>query len=768
MKIRIVPFVLAVIALAGCSFNPEAARRRYMENGDRYYAQGKYREAIILYRNAIKKDPKFGEAYFKLAESELRRGDPRAAVAGYRRAVELLKDNEEAGSKLADLYLAAYAVQRDRKDPALIREVDELAKAMFLKNPNSFQGTRLLAFLAVTKGEFAKATELFKKADSIKPKQPELRFALVQVLARENKWDEAEKWSLEIIKETPKYAPVYDYLLVEYLKRSRRDDGEKMLRLKVANNPGVADFQLQLAGFYRATQRKDLSDKTAMETLAMESKDPTARLKVGDFFVRTREYSRAVEVFRAGAAKEDDRYETYLLRIAQVDVAESKVAEARKELATILKRDPKHSAALAMRASMDLQFGGPELRDGAIKDLQSLVSATPNDVIVRYNLGRAHQQKGELEAARVQFSEAVKRRPDFIAGQIALTQIYMQQRDFGKALTTVDDALKYSPRSVPARSLKVQALVSTGNLRQAKTDLEGYLRESPDSPDLVFQSSVIDFQEGRYKEAETSLVRLRARFPDDVRLTLGLSDVYFRLGKREEAFRLVEAEAAKKPDNAVLQSAAVVVALRSDNLPYAEKTLNRQLEKDPKNIDALVKLSEVLRRTNRVEQAVSTLKSAKQIAPTNAVVNLQLAMALDLVGRQDQSKPIYQDVIKADPNNVIALNNLAYLLAEDGKDLDQALTFVQRAKQQAPSNDDISDTMGLIYVKKKLTDDALRVFGDLVRRQPKNALYHYHLGMAQLQKGNRVAARQSLQTALQLKPAKQDEARIRELIVSAS
>ncbi len=531
MKLRLVPVVLVLIALAGCSFNPEAAKRRYFENGERYAAQGKYREAIILYRNAIKKDPKFGEAYFKLGEAELRRGDPRGAVAAYRRAVELLKDNELAGSKLADLYLAAYAVQREKKDPALLREVEDLAKAMFQKNPNSYQGTRLMAFLAVTKGDLPKSIELFRKADSLRPKQPELRFALVQVLARENQWDEAEKLSLEILQDSPKYAPAYDYLLVEYLRRNRQADGEKILQLKVNNNPAIADFRLQLAGFYKATQRKELSDKVVAETLATESKDPTARLKVGDFFLRTRELSRAVEVYRAGAAKQDDRYEVYLLRIAQVDVAEKKFDEARKELETILKRDEKNSAALSMRASLDLQHGGPERREAAIKDLQKLVSSTPNDVVVRYNLGRAYQQKGELEAARVQLAEAVKRRPDFVAGHIALSQIYMQQRDFGKALTSAEDGLKYAPRNLAARSLKVQALVNTGNLRQAKTDLGDYMKETPDAPELIFQTSVIDFQEGRYKEAEASLLKLRGRFPDDIRLVLGLSDVYFRLGK---------------------------------------------------------------------------------------------------------------------------------------------------------------------------------------------------------------------------------------------
>ena len=756
--------VLALAVISGCGLGPEAAKRRYVENGDRYFQQGKFREAVILYRNAIKKDPKFGEAYFKLGEAELRRGDPRAAVSAYRRAVELLQDNENAGARLADLYLAAYAVQRDRKDPALLREVDDLAKAMFAKDPNSFQGTRLMAFLAVTKGDLPKAIELFRKADSIRPKQPELRFALIQVLTRSSLWDEAEKLSLQVIQDSPKYTPAYDFLIVEYIRRNRNADAESILKRKVENNPAIADFRLQLAGFYLSTQRKELSDKVASETLNAESQDPTARLKVGDYYARTRDFAKAIQVYSDGAAKNDDRWANYLLRISQIKVAENKIDEARKELEAVLQKDPKNSQALSMRASLDLQFGDAARKESAIKDLQSLIGATPNDVVVRYNLGRAYQQKGELEAARVQYSEAVRRRPDFVAGQIALAQVYVLLRDFGKALTSADDALKYAPKNLAARTLRVQALINSGNLRQAKADLAEYKADTPDAPDLIFQDTVIDFQEGRYKEAEANLLRLRSRFPDDPRLVLGLSDVYFRSGRTQEAFKLVEAEAQKRPDNAAVRDAAVVVALRTGRFDYAEKQLRDVVAKEPKNIDAKLKLAEALRRTDRVDQAAGLLQEARKLEPSNAALNLQLAMTLDLMGRQDQSLPLYQEVIQKDPNNVIALNNAAYILAEDGKDLDQALTLAQRAKQQAPANDDITDTLGLIYVKKNLTDNAISLYSELIKRQPNNPLYHYHLAMAQLQKGNRAAARQSLLTALQLKPSKQDEVRIRELI----
>ncbi len=64
----------------------------------------------------------------------------------------------------------------------------------------------------------------------------------------------------------------------------------------------------------------------------------------------------------------------------------------------------------------------------------------------------------------------------------------------------------------------------------------------------------------------------------------------------------------------------------------------------------------------------------------------------------------------------MALNNLAFLMAETGGDLDDALTKAQRAKQLLPSLYEISDTLGWIYLKKNLADKAIDIFKDLVAK----------------------------------------------------
>ena len=64
-----------------------------------------------------------------------------------------------------------------------------------------------------------------------------------------------------------------------------------------------------------------------------------------------------------------------------------------------------------------------------------------------------------------------------------------------------------------------------------------------------------------------------------------------------------------------------------------------------------------------------------------------------------------------------------------------------------------SDTLGWIYFKKDLNDSAVQVFRTLTSKNPDNATFHYHFGMALLKKGDKKTAEAELKAALSKKPA---------------
>ena len=100
----------------------------------------------------------------------------------------------------------------------------------------------------------------------------------------------------------------------------------------------------------------------------------------------------------------------------------------------------------------------------------------------------------------------------------------------------------------------------------------------------------------------------------------------------------------------------------------------------------------------------------------------------------------------------MAANNLAWIYAEDGTNLDQALQLAQTAKAQLPDSAQASDTLGWIYYKKGLATLAITALKDGVSQNRSNPIIHYHLGLAYAKSGNKPEAQRSLEQALKLNP----------------
>jgi len=91
--------------------------------------------------------------------------------------------------------------------------------------------------------------------------------------------------------------------------------------------------------------------------------------------------------------------------------------------------------------------------------------------------------------------------------------------------------------------------------------------------------------------------------------------------------------------------------------------------------------------------AAEAFRNAVKLRPNDPIPHLRLALLLDQQGERAVARPIYEQVLKIEPDNAVALNNVAYMMAEGGEDLDQALALAQRAKQKLPENLDVADTL---------------------------------------------------------------------------
>src|SRR5215472_839960 len=99
--------LIVLLPLVSCTRDPKVKAQRYLDNGNKFFSKGKYREASIMYRSALKQDLRSGEAYYRLGLTDLKLSAYGDAARMLVRAVELQPDNSDAGAKLANLYILA-------------------------------------------------------------------------------------------------------------------------------------------------------------------------------------------------------------------------------------------------------------------------------------------------------------------------------------------------------------------------------------------------------------------------------------------------------------------------------------------------------------------------------------------------------------------------------------------------------------------------------------------------------------------------------------
>jgi tetratricopeptide (TPR) repeat protein len=756
--------LLASCMLASCDRDPKAQAQRLVDQGNKFFKMAKYKEASIMYRRAYSKDLRFGEAYYRLGLTEMKLGNYSEAVRMLRRAVDLQPNNVDAITKLADIMLVASS--QDRAHSAqLLKDSQDLVDKLIKLDPHSYDGHRILGEMALLQRKPADAIKELSEANQVQPYQPDVVLTYFQALVQNDQFPEAEKLARELIARQPDYAPMYNVLYLQYMRMKRPDDAQKVLELKVDKNPTHANYLMELVGFHYIIPNHRPEMDAVIQRVTDEKKFPEGHLLAGDFFFfRAREYDHAQQQYEAGMKAFPKEKALYQKRMVELYATTNHKSEANGLLADILKANPKDNDAIAMRAALMLTTGDRDQINIAANDLQALVSRTPNNHLLQFNLARALIAKGDIEGGRLHLEEAVKLRSDFIAAREILARIYLSKGDAAKALQASEQILQFDRGNLQAHLTRSSALLALKDTGKARDELDYIAKAYPQNPEARYQVGYLALQDKDYKKATTVFGSLYKDNPRDRRGLVGVTETMIAEGHINDAIKETEKAIQIEPERRDLKLFLANQLKRAERYKDAIAIYQTLLDKEPKSADLLFKLAETQRLIGDVNPSMENFRKCSQAAPADTTCLTMLAMELQGTGRDDQAKPVYEQILKIQPTAPIALNNLAYIKAQEGVDLDQAFTMAQRAVQQAPQALDLSDTLGWICIKKNLTEQAIRIFSDLTTKDPNNATFHFHYGMALEQKGDRPGAKREFDLALKHNPSKAEDQKIHEEI----
>src|SRR4030095_7402783 len=159
-------------------------------------------------------------------------------------------------------------------------------------------------------------------------------------------------------------------------------------------------------------------------------------------------------------------------------------------------------------------------------------------------------------------------------------------------------------------------------------------------------------------------------------------------------------------------------------------------------------LADIYRASQRYDQALTKLNDAVKVNPQSVPAHMTLGLIYQAKGDIPKAQQAFEKVLSLNPRFAPAANNLAALYSEHGGNQEKALELAQRAKEAAPDDPHISDTLGWILYKRGVYQRAAALLKESGAKLPDQPAVQYHLGLASMKVGDKEGARKALHAAV--------------------
>ena len=758
------PAAIAVAAILAWSTGCGTSRD-YVAEGDRLFSLQKYDDAILIYRKAIQKKPDSARAYCQLGRAYRAANDTKRAYASFERAGALDPEFEPAQIELGNLYLGAYLLESGN-DPALYAKITAIADRLLAKDAKSYTGLRLKGYLANSDKKPEAAISFFSQSNAVNPGQPDVLLSLTQSLWMAGRYQEAQKTAESLIERNRTFVPVYDVLYGFEMAAGHPDKAESWLKLKLANIPQNDEFRVQLARHYRETGRKKQGDELLDAMLRQAGVSWPACASVAEFYESHHEWERAAAALERGFAVHTEEKWAYENRTADLLALKGEPEAAIQLLDNLLKQRPSDPAVRKARAMLLLDSNAKNDHALALGELQSLAQIDPGSSVIAFQLGRAYALTGAEDKARQQFESVLRRDTGNVNVLLALAELNSTSKHFQQSLADSGRILALEPTHRNARLLHATALVGLGRLDLARSEYKSLVRDHPGFAEAQLQYAMLLVVDKQYTQAEKLFRQLYHPKSGDFRALEGLAETEAAQQQWTKALDLLKAELGKFPDAIPVRALLASTAVRAGNVNLAVEQYGQILQRGGESLEVLTELGQLYQRRHELTKSLAMLQKACNLAPQDWRTAARLATVQQEAGQRMESRSGYEQAVRLGGDDADLLNNLAYLEADLGSNLDDALAHARRALGKDPGNSQYADTVGFIYFKKKDFQSALDVFQKLSQRYPNDAGFRYHLALALVECGRREQGERELRAAIAADPALANQSGVNELLGS--
>lgn len=437
--------------------------------------------------------------------------------------------------------------------------------------------------------------------------------------------------------------------------------------------------------------------------LGIDSTASAVLYELSSFYVQLNRPDKSVEMLKRAVANSSDNF-TYRMALASMSRSQGMYGEAADEYEKLVKDYPSKPELNYYLADALTQEGEIAKAIDAYDSLEQTIGMNEALSMQKYKLYNSLEQS---DKAFKEIEKLADKYPMEARYRIMLGDLHLEKNDTVKALDYYKQAYAIDPANPYYIVSMANYYEAVGDKDAAETQIRNALINEQldvDTKVAILSRYILKLQQTQKgTESANDLFRtLLEQHPEDTELKQMYGALLMAQGKNDEARFQFQLITEMEPDNAAAWQQLLSFALKSEDIPEVIRICTRCQELFPEAPEYYFYLGIAYYQQEKFQEALNTYYAGLNIIPAENV-----GLKSDFYGqigdiyyqmkKMDQAYKSYDEALKYNDKNIVVLNNYAYFLSLDKKDLKKAERMSAMAVKLEPNNSTYLDTYAWIF-----------------------------------------------------------------------
>lgn len=502
----------------------------------------------------------------------------------------------------------------------------------------------------------------------------------------------------------------FDYYFLEAVRMKQKGDYDAAFELYthcLDIYPESPAALYEISNFYQFLGLEAKSEECLKKAVRMDDSNFWYKQTLAGYYQNKRDWAKAIAVYEDMATLFPSRLEPLLSLVSLYNQTKS-YQDVVKTLDRLELLDGKSEQISMEKFRMYLTLNNQEQ---AFAEIKNLVDEYPYEMRYRTLLGDLYMTNNKPDEAYATYREILNETPDYAPALLSLTSYYQKIGNdslYRKSLDTIllNDNVETDTKMDIMRQLIMQNEQTTQDSTQIIALFKEILKRPQPNADLPMLCGQYLYSKRMEKESIPVFKLVLALDPENKPARLLLLSYAIRENDLDEVIRVATPAMQYSPEVLEFYYYLGLAYYQKDN----EKKALEVLERGQRQIDDKVEkplasdyyaiMGDLYHTANQYDKSYAAYDSSLVYNPNNINTLNNYAYFLSVEGKQlDKAEEMSYQTVKAEPDNATYLDTYSWILFEKGKYTEARIYIEQALKNGGDTSQVILEHCGDIYYK---------------------------------------------------------------------